>query len=288
MKFSIIIPNWNGKKLLEKNLPKVLETGADEVIIADDGSKDGSVEFIKEKFPQIKVFSHKRLGFAKNCNRAVKRAQGDIIILLNNDVLPNKDFLNPLRFDFQDQKLFAVSFNEPQFSWAEAKWEKGFIHHNPGEKTKQKHISFWASGGSAAFRKDLWEKLGGFDNLYSPFYWEDVDLSYRAWKRGFRIIWDPQAIVNHKHEGTIGTNFSKKYIDFISQRNQLLFIWKNITDFRMFTEHKIYLWKKIIKEPGFIKPFLAALIKMPKVLIRRIKESKESKVSDKEIFSLFS
>ena len=288
MKFSIIIPNWNGKKLLEKNLPKVLETGADEVIIADDGSKDGSVEFIKEKFPQVKIISHKRFGFAKNCNYAVKKAQGDIIILLNNDVLPNKDFLNPLRFDFQDQKLFAVSFNEPQFSWAEAKWEKGFIHHNPGEKTKQKHISFWASGGSAAFRKDLWEKLSGFDNLYSPFYWEDVDLSYRAWKRGFRIIWDPQAIVNHKHEGTIGTNFSKKYIDFISQRNQLLFIWKNITDFRMFTEHKIYLWKKIIKEPGFIKPFLAALIKIPKVLIRRIKESKESKVSDKEIFSLFS
>ena len=67
-----------------------------------------------------------------------------------------------------------------------------------------------------------------------------------------------------------------------------IFIWKNITDFRIFTEHKIYLWKKIIKEPGFIKPFLAALIKMPKVLIRRIKETKESKISDKEIFSLFS
>ena len=62
MKFSIVIPNWNGKKLLEKNLSKVLDTGADEVIIADDGSKDGSVEFIKEKFPQVKIISHKRFG----------------------------------------------------------------------------------------------------------------------------------------------------------------------------------------------------------------------------------
>lgn len=288
MKFSIVIPNWNGKKLLEKNLPKVLDTEADEVIIADDGSKDGSVDFIKSKFPQVKVISHKRLGFVKNCNHAVKKAQGDIIVLLNNDVLPNKDFLKSLRFNFQDPKLFAVSLNELQWSWAEAKWEKGFVYHNPGEKTKQKHISFWASGGSGAFRKDLWEKLGGFDNIYSPFYWEDMDLSYRAWKRGYRVIWDPQAVVKHKHKGTIGVNFSKKYIDFISQRNQLLFIWKNITNFKMFVEHKLYLWKRLLTNLGYWKPFLAALVLMPKVLQRRIKECREGKVSDKEIFSLFS
>jgi len=287
MKFSIIIPNWNGKKILAKNLPAVLATGADEVIIADDGSKDDSVDFIKDKYPQVKIVTHRHLGFAKNCNDAVKKAKGDIIVLLNSDVLPAKDFLNTLRFDFQDPTVSAVSLNEKQWSWATAKWEKGFVIHGPGEKAKQNHISFWASGGSAAFRKDIWEKLGGFDSLYYPFYWEDVDLSYRAWKRGLRVIWDPQSVVKHKHEGTIGLNFSKKYIDFISQRNQLLFIWKNITSIKMFYEHKIYLWKKIFREPGFLKPFAAALIKLPKVFWRRFKEIKEAKISDQEVFSLF-
>lgn len=288
-RFSIIIPNWNGEKLLRKNLPKVLESGADEVIVVDDGSTDSSDKFVTNLMTKnLRLIKNKKnLGFVYSVNRGVKEAVGEIVVLLNNDVVPEKNFLEPLKEDFTDSKVFAVSLGEPQWSWAKGKWLKGFIEHEPGEKTKIPRISFWASGGSGAFRKDIWEKLGGMDSLYSPFYWEDVDLSYRAWKRGYKVIWDPRSVVYHKHEGTI-SRFSKKYVSLIAERNRLLFIWKNITSLKMILEHKFWLGKKLLTQPGYWQPFLIAVKRFPLVLSRRFKEIKEKKVSDEVILSQFS
>jgi len=206
---------------------------------------------------------------------------------LNNDVVPEEDFLKPLAKDFEDEKVFAVSLNEPQWSWAKGKWVKGFIEHETGPKTKTPHLSFWANGGSGAFRKSIWLELGGLDEIFAPFYWEDIDLSYRAWKRGFKILWEPQSVVHHQHETTIGLRFNQKYVDLIAQRNQLLFIWKNTTDFRMLLVHKAFLWKKLLTQPGYFKPFLAAWFRFPLVFPRWLKEFKEKKVSDEQIFKQF-
>jgi O-antigen biosynthesis protein len=289
MKFSIIIPNWNGKKLLEKNLPLVLSSGADEVIVVDNGSTDGSLQFLKSfKSRRLKIIENKKnKGFTRAVNQGVITARSEIVILLNNDVRPEKDFLKFLVKDFQDEKVFAVSLNEPQWSWAKGKWVNGFVEHESGLKTKTPHLSFWANGGSGAFRKSIWLKLGGLDEIFWPFYWEDIDLSYRAWKRGYKIIWEPQSVVHHQHEATIGSHFSQRYVDLISQRNQLLFIWKNITDLRMLLVHKFFLWKKLLTQPGYAKPFLAAWFKFPLVFPRWLKEFKEQKVSDREIFKKF-
>jgi len=290
VRFSIVIPNWNGEELLKKNLPAVLRTGADEVIVVDDGSTDGSREYIKQLTSyelRIKtIFNKKNLGFAASVNKGVKAAKGEIVVLLNNDVVPEEKFLKPLEEDFGDPKVFAVSLGEPQWSWAKGKWIRGFIEHEPGEKTKAPHISFWASGGSGAFRKEIWEKLGGMDELYHPFYWEDVDLSYRAWKRGYKVIWNPRAVVYHKHEGTI-SRFSKKYVNLIAERNRLLFIWKNITSPKMILEHKFWLIKKLLINPGYWQSFLMALVKFPFVLKQKLKEYREEKVKDEIIFSQF-
>lgn len=286
MKVSIVIPNWNGKKLLEKNLPAVLAAGADEVIVSDDDSADDSVEFLKDNFPQVKVIKHKRLGFAGNCNQGVKFTKGEVVILLNTDVVPEKDFIKPLEKDFSDPNVFAVSLGEPQWSWAKGEWVKGFVEHKPGEKTKVPHISFWASGGSGAFRKDIWNKLGGFDEIYNPFYWEDLDLSYRAWKRGYKVIWDPRSVVYHEHAQTISL-FSKDYVRSISERNQLLFIWKNITSLNMMFEHKLNLTKRLLTNLGYWRPFLTALVKLLPILSRRFKEMREQRISDREIFAQF-
>lgn len=284
MKFSIVIPNWNGKVFLEKNLPAVLATKPDEIIVSDDNSTDGSVEFLKNNFPQVKVIHHKRLGFSGNCNFGVKNAQGEIVVLLNTDVIPEKDFLKTLEEDFKDSNVFAVSLHEPQWSWAKIFWKNGFVQHEPGSKNTDVHISAWASGGSAAFRKSMWEKLGGFDDLYKPFYWEDIDLSYRAWKRGYKVIWDPRSIVYHKHEGTI-SSFSKSYVRSVTERNQLLFIWKNIATPKMLIQHKLHLAKRLFVHPGYWKPFLMALVKLPRIFLTR--EWRRRKLSDEEIFAQF-
>lgn len=287
MTVSIIIPNWNGKKLLEKNLPSVLAVKPEELIIVDDGSSDDSVSFLRQAYPQVKLVMHsKNLGFSSACNDGVAEARGDFIVLLNSDVVPDKDILKYVLLHFNDPEVFAVSFNEKQWSWARLFWKSGYVEHEPGQKTDKTHITAWASGGSSIFRKSIWQKLGGFDTLYNPFYWEDLDLSYRAWKRGFKILWEPKAIVQHEHEAIIGTNFSKSFIRSIAERNKLIFIWKNITDIDLFISHKIHLlWR--LRSPLYLKIFLKACLKFPSILSKRSKEGREKKISDKEILSMF-
>jgi O-antigen biosynthesis protein len=291
MEFSVIIPNWNGEKLLRKNLPAVLKTGAQQIIVVDNGSVDGSAAFLKEiqsQFPQLKiVFNQVNLGFVKAINQGVKIASGEIVILLNNDVRPEEDFLKPLLKDFQDEKVFAVSLHEPQASWAWGKWQDGFIEHGLGTKTEKTHLSFWASGGSGAFRKSIWQQLGGLDEIFAPFYWEDTDLAYRAWKRGYQVLWEPQSIVHHQHESTIGSKFSPEYVSFISQRNQLLFLWKNLTSGKLLLLHKVFLCKRLIVHPVYWRPFLAAWLKLYLLFPRWLKEFKEQKISDQEVFNKF-
>lgn len=293
MKVSIIIPNWNGRKLLQKNLPAVFEVIGNmqdvrcEIIIVDDASPDDSNEFLEKNYPQVKIVRHqKNLGFAAACNSGVKEAKGEIVVLLNLDVVPEKDCLKYALPHFKNPEVFAVSFHEPNWSWARIFWQHGFVEHEPGPKSERVHISAWASGGSATFRRAMWAELGGFDEIYKPFYWEDIDLGYRAWKRGYKILWEPKAIVHHEHEAIIGKHFSRAYIDFVSRRNQLIFIWKNITDPKMILEHKLWtLWN--LRNPGFWKPVLATKAKFPWILSRKFKEWQETKISDREVFAQF-
>jgi GT2 family glycosyltransferase len=289
MNFSIVIPNWNGEKLLRRNLPAILATGANEVIVSDDDSTDGSTSFLENNYPQVRIVKHRRLGFAGNCNEGVRAAKGDIIVLLNTDVIPRKDFLKYLESDFLDRKVFAVSLNEVNdsgFSWTKGKFERGFIMHQAQKKDDRTHQTFWVSGGSGAFRKKMWQKLGGMDDLFSPFYWEDVDLCYRAQKRGWKLLWRPKSAVQHEHEGVINQNFPKKYIDSVWERNQLIFIWKNLTDWKMFLSHLAGIFYRL-RRPGYIKVVFAAALKLPWILPKRSREWKEKEVSDREIFAKF-
>lgn len=287
-KVSVVIPNWSGRLLLAKNLPAVIAAKPEELIVVDDNSPDDSNNFLAQNYPQIKIIRHqKNLGFASACNSGVKAAKNEVVVLLNLDVVPEKKAFEAILPPFENENVFAVSFNEPQWSWAKIVWRNGFIDHTPGPKTDKTHISAWASGGSAAFRKSFWEKLGGFDEIYKPFYWEDIDLGYRAWKRGWKILWEPKAVVHHEHEAVIGKHFSKSYVDFVSQRNKLIFIWKNITDFDMVQSHKIHLLAFLIKHPKYFKVLGGALKMFPGILSARRREIKESRVSDKEIFEKF-
>ena len=123
MSISVVIPNYNGKELLRKNIPKVFDSiasyeGKKEVIVADDASLDNSISIlqvlktqIESTYPDIKfeiIKNEKNLGFSSNVNLGVKNASGDILILLNTDVVPHKDFLRPLLSHFEDLQMFAV------------------------------------------------------------------------------------------------------------------------------------------------------------------------------------
>lgn len=292
MKVSIVIPNWNGAGKLKKNLPKVLETkGVDEIIISDDASTDESVEILEKDFPQIKLVKRKKnSGFSTNANNGVKNAEGDLVFLLNTDAVPEKNCLEKVIAHFNNPKVFSIGFNTGG-NWSWARFEKGYFWHYqaPRKNELQIHQTLWASGGSGVFRKSIWEALGGFDELFNPFYEEDMDLGYRATKRGYINLWDSNAKVEHYREpGVISQHFSKEQISKVAQRNQLIFIWKNITSEKLINEHKKALIKKLASNPKYLSVFTTALIRLPKVLEKRGIEKKEAVLTDEQILGKFS
>ena len=96
---------------------------------------------------------------------------------------------------------------------------------------------FYGGGGSCAFDRRKFLELGGFDELLAPFYLEDTDLGYLAWKRGWQVLYQPRSVVYHEHRGTIGKRFSEAQIQAVLKKNYLLFCWKNIHDWRMLASH---------------------------------------------------
>lgn len=282
MKITIAIPNYNRTDLLRKNLPNILNSGADEILVIDDGSTDQSIEVVRKEFPEIKLLvNNKNLGFIPSVNRLFKEAMGDIVILLNNDVYVREDFLKYLVPHFQNKQIFAVNLHENGEGWADAFWKDGFFEFKRVKESKFVHKSSWASGGSAAYNKKIWQELDGLDSLFKPFYWEDIDISFRAIRAGYEILWEPKAVVFHEHETTINKIFSKKYVNWVKQRNQLLFIWKNITDQNLLQDHYENLRKRLLGGMGlgYWIPYLWAMLKKSQIK----KEVLGKQLSDQEV-----
>lgn len=257
MTTSVVIPAYNGQKFLEANLPSVMALGAEEIIVVDDAS----IEPVS--FPKVKTIHHpKNLGFPISVNEGFAAAIGDIVILLNQDVKPDKNLLKYTLPHFADPKIFAVTFNEQGRSWAKAEIKNGFLEFTNGPLDHNIHSSFWASGGSAAFRKSYWDALGGFDPRFSPGYYEDLDISWRASNRGYDIIWDPKAKVEHiTPESTFNKTYPKKSLQLIKDRNYLLCHWKNLSR-RDIPAHISSLLKRLLSHPGYLIPTLMALSKI--------------------------
>lgn len=261
MTSSIVIPVFNGKEYLKANLPAVISLDADEIVIVDDASTDGSAEFIAQLFPRIKLIRHSRnFRFPITVNAGFKAASGDIIFLLNQDVNPQPDLIKNTLPHFADPKIFAVTFSEQNRSWAKGEFKNGFLEFTNGPRDNKIHESLWASGGSAAFRKTIWDELGGFDPIFTPGYFEDLDLGWQARRAGYKIIWDPKCSVQHLTETAFNKAFSPKKLQYIKERNYLLAHWKNL-DQGQLAIHFVALIKRIIKNPGFLIPVLMAIFR---------------------------
>ncbi len=297
---SIVIPNWNGIHLLKKNLSSVLKAshGA-QVIVADDASTDDSVSYLASAYPQVQVVANpKQLGFAGNVNSGVAAATGDIVVLLNTDVRPEPDFLTPLLRRFTVDTVAAVGCLEKSHEAhgivlrgrGIAKWEKGFFIHSRGEVNRED--TAWVSGGSSAYRRDVWEQLGGLDTLYNPFYWEDIDFSYQLLKSGFRIVFEPKSIVGHFHEeGKIKTSYTPDDVKKIVYRNQFIFLWKNISDPSLFAAHMFWWPIRLVQalckgDWLMIQGFSMAVGTLPAILRSHKRASQHWRLKDTAIFTI--
>jgi len=295
MNISVIIPNYNGEELLKKNLPKVYEelssykSGKTETVVVDDASTDGSIIFLDQFSKEHKDLhiqkNDRNLGFSSTVNKGVSIASGEIIVLMNTDICPEKGFLEPLLSHFKDEKVFAVGCLDKSIEGEKTvlrgrglgEWKRGFLVHRRGEVDKPNTL--WVSGGSGAFRKSIWDALGGLDEVYNPFYWEDIDLSYRALKSGFTVVFEAGSVVVHEHEkGAIKGKFSASTVKKIAYKNQFIFVWKN-ADQRLLLSHLIWLPYHKIKallrlDWPFFKGLLEALMLLPKIIVSRQKAQK--------------
>lgn len=262
-----------------------------EVIVMNDYPLENISKQVKKIYPESIVTNNKKnLGFARNVNRGVLKATRNYVLLMNSDViLRDNSFLNALDYFKKYRKLFAVGFAQIEKDGKivganRAYFKDGLINHSHQLISNHQQLvsNFWAEGGSSIFRKKLFVNLGLFDDLYNPFYWEDIDISYRAWKSGYKILYDPDIKVEHHHESTIGKYFDKSRILKIAFRNQLIFHWKNLTDQDLIYKHLLNI-PRFIFLPGFFDAF----IRLPKILISRKKTVKLFKKTDKEILSQF-
>lgn len=265
---SVIILNWNGKELLAECLPSVQRAQVHakrpiEVIIVDNGSQDGSVQFVHSHFPDFKIVElESNRGFSEGNNQGAHHAKGDLLVFLNNDMIVEEGFLPPLLSPFDhDATVFAVAsqvlFSDPQKIQEEtgktyANWDHGivrFLHQplTPGDRAVATIPVFWAGGGAAAFDREKFHQLGGFQTLYSPAYVEDADLSYRAWKRGWKVLLAPESRVVHKHRSSTKRLLGEEELEILVSRNQLLFIWCNITSTKLLLEHLFTLPLRIAR-----------------------------------------
>ncbi len=296
---SVIIPVYKNYEMFYRFLTenhKHLE--GCEVLVMNDYPAENITKPVLKIMPKARVFNNrKNLGFAGNVNRGVTKSIRSYVMLMNSDVVLKDDsFVNSLTHFQRDRKLFAVSFSQKEKDGKlvganSGYFSQGMVNHR-ARTAKKLSVNFWAEGGTAIFRKKIFTELGMLDNLFNPFYWEDIDLSYRAWKAGYTVLFDPNIVVEHHHESTIGKYFDKSKVLKVAFRNQLIFQWKNLTDRDMLTSHfvnlvRLFLISLLKWDNIFLSGFFNALMRLPMILQSRKKALKLFVRGDREILSLF-
>lgn len=304
---TIIIPNFNGAHLLRRNLPSVERAAAAyqfgaTIIVVDDGSSDGSVAMLAREFPQVKVVVHPlNKGFSEAIYSGVQAAETELLFFLNTDVDPEQNCLLPLAACFDEPDTFAVSpliLNENGeincHSWNLNSFQRGNLRP-VGWDLEQAFLarkvgrlpSLYTSGGSMMVRRTMFLELHGFHPLFKPFYVEDYDLGLRAWRRGWRSYFEPNAKVVHHTQGSIKENVKRARVLRIRRRNKYILEWLHIPAWRLWsrvipvTIWKL-LWKIVLIDRVHVAGFLSALPKIPKVCVerRRVMASQAQSLDD--------
>lgn len=234
---TLIIPNYNGARLLEGNLPSVLAAlaeypGGAHLIVVDDGSTDDSLDVLTQGFPQVTVVRHAdNQGFAEAVHSGVRAATTEDLIFLNSDVRPEAGFIAPLlRRLGADDGVFSVQSaireeagNIHPYCLARFRFRAGALKRlsTPRLGDRPWHC-LYASGGSMAVTRTKFLALGGFLPIFKPFYWEDFDLGVRAWRRGWRSCLEPASVVLHQERGAIRDNVKRQRVRRALLGNRLL------------------------------------------------------------------
>lgn len=243
---SVSIVNLNGEKYLKECLGSLKELNYPqdklEIIVVDNGSNDNSLDILKKDYPQVKIIKNsKNMGFAYANNQAAKNARGEYIAFLNNDTKVDKDWLvellRPVYMDNEivasGSKVLSIDGKKIDFIGGMINFEgKGFqIDYGiPSEDYSSDKYTFlpFVNGGAMMINRRVFLDAGGFDEDFFAYY-EDVDLGWRLWVLGYKVVFAPKSIVYHHHHGTSRT-FSEDKLRFLKERNSLYSVFKNYDD----------------------------------------------------------
>lgn len=245
---AIVILNWNGKKFLQQFLPSVTSSTYTNyfIIIADNGSDDDSVSFIRQYYPQIKILRNdKNEGFARGYNIALKQVTADYYILLNSDVEVQPDWIEPvIELMHSDPKIAACQpkvlsyHNKNKFEYAGAcggwldsfgyPFNRGRIFDicevDRGQYDNAEEI-FWATGAALFIKAEVYKLMNGFDEFFFA-HQEEIDLCWRIQLAGYKVFIQPASVIYHVGGGTLPMGNSRKV--FLNFRNNLIMLSKNL------------------------------------------------------------
>ncbi|MGY8765512.1 MAG: glycosyltransferase family 2 protein [Nitrospinaceae bacterium] len=305
MKVSVIIPNWNGMKFIGMCLDSLNQSDfySYEVIVIDNGSVDGSLEMIEKNYPLVRLIKNpENMGFAVACNQGIKAAKGEYIILLNNDIEVESNWLTKLyegmerhpecgmgttKMMFLDQRDVFYNTGDLFHAWS-AGGGRGQGEKDTGQYEEEDYV-FGACAGAGIYRRNFFEKVGVFDEDFFIFA-EDVDINMRGQLQGFKCVYLPKAKVYHIGTATVGL-YSDRYI-YLCKRNDIFVLIRNYS-LKLYFK---YLWTILTHQLNDIKYFTyrgqgVVLFKskidvfkmLIPMLIRRFSIQKSRTVADEKI-----
>ncbi len=237
---SIIIPNYNGEEVIKDCLDSVYSSDYPnfEVILVDDASKDNSFSIIRSSFPNTKILRNKRnLGFTRTVNRGIKESNGEIIVLLNMDTVVKKPWLSELvKVLISDEGVGIVGSKILDPDGKTVQHAGGIINSNGvsihigrgetdvGQYDRLREVDY-VCGASMGFRKKLIEEIGYLDEGYSPLYYEDTDLAFRARRNGYKILYVPESVLVHAENSSTDGLTTKFY--YFYHRSRIRFVIKS-------------------------------------------------------------
>lgn len=293
---SVVIPNYNGKYLLEKNLPSLYaalhSSGlVHEVIVSDDASADGSIAFLRKKHPSIKIIeSNVNNGFSVTINKGFNLAQNTLVMALNTDVALNKNYFNPLLKYFENPDTFGVMgsiySDDGKTLQDAAKFPgKNFLKINTSANYTLKEPaggipSLFLSGANALVDRKKLMLLQGMETLYSPYYYEDADLGLRAWKCGWLCYYEPTAVCYHPNSQTIKKHSSPEKVKIIARRNRLYFHAIHLDREKQVLWYSVLLLNALFRLLAFDMAYYKSLL----LFLKTVPDIRRTKKKNKQLY----
>jgi O-antigen biosynthesis protein len=298
---SLIVLNYNDRAMVMDCIASMQRAISpdDEIIVVDNGSTDGSADAVSALDPPVRVVRLPENRYIFSLNAGLDVARGQFVAFCNNDMLVETNFVDQALSCFVGEDVFAVCSRvldrngDEQGTRTAGYWRRGLLFYQPLPHDGRSTDCFFAVGGQSFFRRDLLAAMGSIDELLWPMYHEDIELSYRAWKNGYRVVYAPGSVCHHMGGHTSRRVFTATQLRSFVRQNELLIVWKDVTDPLLLLDHLVWILPRLAvallrRDKGTIIGFFAAVRRLPQARRARRGARRGFRRTDREVLELVS